>query len=188
MKFIMPPLPHDLRTSFAKLKLDKSAVDTLVVEMPAGKLVHDLLETDCSARLVKRVANWLVSDVQAVLSDGEKNWEDLKLNPEYLVDLAKLVEGNKISSTGAKTVLLEMIKTGEVPLKIAEAKNVLQTSDKGEIDKIVHDVLKDNPQAARDVKSGELKAIGFLVGQVMKASKGKANPALAQELIKKQLG
>ncbi len=188
MKFIMPPLPLDLRTSFAKLKMDKSAVDTLVVEMPAGKLVYDLLETDCSAQLVKRVANWLVSDVQAVLSDGEKNWEDLKLNPEHLVDLAKLVEDNKISSTGAKTVLLEMIKTGEVPLKIAEAKNVLQTSDKGEIDKIVQDVLKDNPQAARDVKSGELKAIGFLVGQVMKASKGKANPALAQELIKKQLG
>ena len=81
-----------------------------------------------------------------------------------------------------------MTKTGEDPEKIAEAKNLLQVSDEGEIAKIVEQVLGENSKAAEDVKNGEMKAIGFLVGQVMKQSKGKANPALAQELIKKQLG
>jgi aspartyl-tRNA(Asn)/glutamyl-tRNA(Gln) amidotransferase subunit B len=69
----------------------------------------------------------------------------------------------------------------------AQQKGYIQVSDEGEIAKIVAQVIKDNPQAAADVKNGEMKAIGFLVGQVMKASKGKANPQLAQDLIKKQL-
>lgn len=187
VKSAMPVLPHQLRTRLKDLHLDKSTIETLVEEIPAGKLVHSLLETGALAGLVKRVVNWLVSDVQAVLADGNTEWEDLKLEPKNLIELARLTEDNKISSTGAKTVLLEMIKTGGSPLKIAEAKNALQVSDEGEIAKIVQQVLADNAQAAKDVKAGEMKAIGFLVGQVMKESKGKANPSLAQELIKKQL-
>jgi aspartyl-tRNA(Asn)/glutamyl-tRNA(Gln) amidotransferase subunit B len=105
-----------------------------------------------------------------------------------LIKLSQMVEDNKLSSTAAKEVLAELLKTGEDPEKIAEAKNLLQVSDEGEIIKIVDQVLAENEKAAADVKNGEMKAIGFLVGQVMKASKGKANPALATELIKKQLG
>lgn len=73
------------------------------------------------------------------------------------------------------------------PEKIATDKNLIQNSDEGEIAKIVEQVLAENPKAAEDVKNGEMKAIGFLVGQVMKNSQGKANPALAQQLIRKQL-
>jgi aspartyl-tRNA(Asn)/glutamyl-tRNA(Gln) amidotransferase subunit B len=80
-----------------------------------------------------------------------------------------------------------MLKTGEAPERIAEAKNLLQISDEGAIAEIVKQVLADNPKATADVRAGEAKAIGFLVGQVMKASAGKANPALATQLIKKQL-
>lgn len=73
------------------------------------------------------------------------------------------------------------------PKKIAEQKNLIQVSDTGELEKIVTDVLAANQKAAEDVKNGEMKAIGFLVGQVMKASKGKANPGIVQQIIKTQL-
>jgi aspartyl-tRNA(Asn)/glutamyl-tRNA(Gln) amidotransferase subunit B len=99
-----------------------------------------------------------------------------------------LVAANKLSSTAAKEVLAELLKSGGDPETIAADKKLLQVSDEGAIAKIVEQVLNDNPQAAEDVKNGETKAIGFLVGQVMKASKGQANPSLAQDLIKSQLG
>jgi aspartyl-tRNA(Asn)/glutamyl-tRNA(Gln) amidotransferase subunit B len=105
-----------------------------------------------------------------------------------LIKLSELVSANKLSSTAAKDVLAEMLKNGGGPEQIAADKNLLQVSDEGAIAKIVEQVLADNPKAAEDVKNGEMKAIGFLVGQVMKQSQGKANPALAQDLIKKQLG
>lgn len=186
LKSTMPALPNELRAKLADLQLDNSAIETLVEEMPAGKLIISLLENNTDKKIVKKIANWLVSDVQTAVAD-ENTWETLRLNPDHLVELAKMTEQNLISSTGAKAVLMEMIKTGEAPDKIADAKNLLQVSDSEEIAKIVAKVLADNSKAAADVVAGEQKAIGFLVGQVMKESKGKANPGLAQELIKKQL-
>lgn len=187
IKSSMPPLPHDLRLRLQELQLDTSAIETLVGEIPAGRLIIELLDSHAELALVKRIANWLVTDVQAVLADGKTHWEELKLNPKHLIELAQMAADNKISSSGVKAVLLEMMKTNKSPLKIAQAKNILQVSDTAEIAKIVNAVIMANPQAAADVRKGELKAIGFLVGQVMKASHGKANPALAQELLKQQL-
>lgn len=186
LKSAMPPLPNELRAKLRDLRLDNSAVETLIEEMPAGKLIAELLSSDADKAIVKKIANWLVSDVQTAISD-DNTWETLQLNPAHLVELATMTEQNLISSTGAKAVLMEMIKSGVAPDEIAKANNLLQVSDEAEIAKIVAKVLADNPQAASDVKAGEQKAIGFLVGQVMKESKSKANPNLAQQLIKKQL-
>ncbi|MBP7858165.1 hypothetical protein KA016_03825, partial [Candidatus Saccharibacteria bacterium] len=116
------------------------------------------------------------------------NQKLIEASDTNLVALSQMVEGNKLSSTAAKEVLDTMLKTGESPEKIAETKNLLQVSDEGAIADIVAKVLSENPKAAGDVQNGEMKAIGFLVGQVMKQSQGKANPALATQLIKKQLG
>ncbi|MFZ2513601.1 MAG: Asp-tRNA(Asn)/Glu-tRNA(Gln) amidotransferase subunit GatB [Candidatus Saccharimonadales bacterium] len=116
------------------------------------------------------------------------NQKLIEASDTHLVALSQMVEGNKLSSTAAKEVLDTMLKTGESPEKIAETKNLLQVSDEGAIADIVAKVLSENPKAAGDVQNGEMKAIGFLVGQVMKQSQGKANPALATQLIKKQLG
>ncbi len=183
----MPPMPDVLRERLSGLKIDPAAVETLLEEMPAGELVLGLLDNSASSEAVKKIANWLVSDVQALVSEGKGTWEELKLSPENFLELAVMTSDNKVSSTGAKTVLLEMVTGGEKPMKIAEDKNILQVSDEGEIAAIVAAVIEANPQAAKDVQNGEMKAIGFLVGQVMKQSQGKANPALAQSLIKKQL-
>ena len=99
-----------------------------------------------------------------------------------------MVGDNKLSSSAAKEVLDDMLTSGDTPEVIAECKNLLQVSDEGAILEIVKKVLSENPKAAGDVQAGEMRAIGFLVGQVMKLSQGKANPGLATELIKKELG
>lgn len=187
IKIIMPALPNDLRLRLHELKMDKSTIETLIEEIPAGQLILSLLDNTANTPLVKRVANWLVTDIQSLLTDEEYTWQNLKLDPANLLKLAAMAEENKVSSTAVKLILMEMVKTGEDPQNIAEAKNVLQVSDEGEIAKIVQQVLLENPKAAEDIKKGEMKAIGFLVGQVMKMSGGKANPALAQRLIKSQL-
>lgn len=105
--------------------------------------------------------------------------------------VSKIIDNGNLSSTNAKMLIEKLLGGDQLPLDIeryAESEGLIQNSDEGEIAKIVSQVLEQNSQAAEDVKNGETKAIGFLVGQVMKLSQGKANPGLAQELIKKQLG
>jgi aspartyl-tRNA(Asn)/glutamyl-tRNA(Gln) amidotransferase subunit B len=113
---------------------------------------------------------------------------EIKASDENLIKLSELVSANKLSSTAAKEILADILVSNKDPEEVAKEMNLLQVSDEGEIAKIVASVLAENAKAAKDVKNGEMKAIGFLVGQVMKQSQGKANPSLAQELIKKQLG
>jgi aspartyl-tRNA(Asn)/glutamyl-tRNA(Gln) amidotransferase subunit B len=101
-----------------------------------------------------------------------------------------LIQSNKLSSTSAKNLFSKLAGQAGLPEDIeqyAEKEGYIQVSDEGKIETIVEQVISDNPQAAEDVRSGETKAIGFLVGQVMKASKGKANPRLAQDLIRQKL-
>jgi aspartyl-tRNA(Asn)/glutamyl-tRNA(Gln) amidotransferase subunit B len=96
-----------------------------------------------------------------------------------------------MNSNQATALIKDILLINNLPQDLyeyAKEKGYIQVSDEGEIAKIVEQVLTDNSQAAADVKNGETKAVGFLVGQVMKASKGKANPSLAQDLIKRQLG
>jgi aspartyl-tRNA(Asn)/glutamyl-tRNA(Gln) amidotransferase subunit B len=184
----MPLSPTELRAEFEMLKIDAAAVETLLEEIPAGKCLHQVLESNAPKESAKKIANWLVTDVQSLVASGSTTWGEARLEISSLVELAALAVENKISSTGAKIVLEELVLHGGNVQQIAESKNVLQVSDESTIAEIVAKVLADNAQAANDVKNGEMKAIGFLVGQVMKASQGKANPGLAQQLIKKQLG
>lgn len=183
----MPVLPSILRSKLRQLDLDESAIETIVDELSAGNFMLSIM-SDKDAKTAKRIANWLASDVQALVAESKLSWDDASLEPSAFEQLAKLVEDNQVSSTGAKTVLGVLVEHGGDPLAIAKEHDVLQVSDEGEIEKIVEQVVHDSPQAAQDVKNGEMKAIGFLVGQVMKESKGKANPGLAQKLLKKHLG
>jgi aspartyl-tRNA(Asn)/glutamyl-tRNA(Gln) amidotransferase subunit B len=187
VKKSMPELPDKLRSGLNKLGLDSSAVETIVDALPAGRFMIKALD-DATSTQAKRIANWLATDVQAIVFDTGQAWETLQLEFEPIVNLAAMSEKNEISSTGAKKVLQVLVTEGGDAMTIAKEHDLLQVSDEGEIEKIVEGVLSQNKQAAEDVKNGEMKAIGFLVGQVMKESKGKANPRMAQELIKKQLG
>lgn len=182
----MPKLPNDYRTLFQTLDIDPKVVEDLVANPDTAKLIARILDVT-SPENARRIAFWLLL---LAGDSGEEPQTDTAqiLDEKSLCKLSKLVSDKKLSSTAAKEVLAEMVKTNQDPEKIANDKNLLQVSDSGAIDAIVTKVLADNPKAAEDVRGGEMKAIGFLVGQVMKQSQGKANPSLAQDLIKKQLG
>jgi aspartyl-tRNA(Asn)/glutamyl-tRNA(Gln) amidotransferase subunit B len=182
IKAEMPDLPADYRKKFQAIKIDDAVIEDIVAVPETAKLVAKIL-TDSKPEHARRVAFWMMQPAD----DDADQIEQQAVNEEQLIKLSQLVSDNKLSSTTAKEVLAELLKSGGDAEAIAADKNLLQVSDEGEIASIVEKVLTDNPAAAEDVKNGEMKAIGFLVGQVMKASHGKANPQLAQDLIKKQL-
>ncbi|HVW23387.1 MAG TPA: Asp-tRNA(Asn)/Glu-tRNA(Gln) amidotransferase subunit GatB [Candidatus Saccharimonadales bacterium] len=182
-KAAMPELPASYREKFKGMDIDAKAAEDIVASPDSAKLVSRIFET-AGAEHARRIAFWMMLG-----QDEEAQAEtELKASDENLIKLSQMVADNKLSSTAAKEVLAELLKTDTDPEKIAADKNLLQVSDEGAIAKIVEQVLAENAQAANDVKNGEMKAIGFLVGQVMKLSQGKANPQMAQDLIKKQLG
>lgn len=185
VKSELPDLPEKYRQIFMAAGIDANAIADIVAIPSTAMTVKRIYELAGPSH-AKRIAFWLLqpqSDDNEALEETE-----LLIDDGRFVKLSQMVADNKLSSTAAKEVLAELLKTGNDPEVIAEQKNLLQVSDETEIIKIVDQVLSANEKAAADVRSGEMKAIGFLVGQVMKLSMGKANPALAQQLIKKQLG
>lgn len=181
----MPLLPQDYRNLLGEIGLEPAVIEDIVAVPDTAKRIAHINELGGPAH-AKRIAFWLLQpraeDEQepGAISDAASD--------ENLIALSSMVSDSKLSSTAAKEVLAELMQTGGDPEVIARAKNLLQVSDESAIAVIVATVLADNPKAAEDVKNGEMKAIGFLTGQVMKLSKGSANPGLAQQLIKKQLG
>ena len=185
IKASMPALPADYRHMLSDIGIDANTTDDIIAVPDTAFVVKRVYEA-AGASQAKRVAFWLLQPQSD--DDAEASATVVSVSDANLIKLADMVEANKLSSTAAKEVLAEMQKTDTDPETIATAKNLLQVSDEGAILAIVDQVLSDNAKAAEDVRSGEMKAIGFLVGQVMKLSQGKANPSLATELIKKQLG
>lgn len=179
----MPVLPDEYRKVFVQLGLDHAVIETLI-ETPENASFVRAVDDEHGHEHAKRVANWFVNVLTTLEEEQAENRSDVA----SAVKLSQMFADKKLSSTAAKEIWVEMYAKGGDPEEIAAARNLLQVSDEGEIAKIVEQVLSENTQAAEDVKNGEMKAVGFLVGQVMKSSKGKANPALAQDLIKKQLG
>ncbi|MBO8164767.1 MAG: Asp-tRNA(Asn)/Glu-tRNA(Gln) amidotransferase subunit GatB [Brevibacillus sp.] len=131
----------------------------------------------------KAVANWLMGDLFGYLNANSLEFADIKLTPEGLGEMIKLIEKGTISTKIAKTVFKEMLETGKNPAAIVEEKGLVQISDEGALKKIVDDVIAANPQSVQDYLGGKKQAIGFLVGQVMKQTKGKANPPLVNKLL-----
>ncbi|MDP4147089.1 MAG: Asp-tRNA(Asn)/Glu-tRNA(Gln) amidotransferase GatCAB subunit B, partial [Bacillota bacterium] len=114
-------------------------------------------------------------------------FEEIPVKQEHIVELAKLVAEGKISNTAAKEVFEEVFNTGKSPEAVVEEKGLSQISDTGALEEAVVSVLEANPQSVEDYKGGKLQAIGFLVGQVMKATKGKANPKMVKDLLEEKL-
>lgn len=133
------------------------------------------------------LANLIVNDLLRELATSNKTLAESPIQSPDLAELAHLAEEGKINSRQAKEVFMEMYRTGKKAGAIVEASGMSQVSDAGEIEKICDEAITANAKVAADVRSGNLKAIGALVGQVMKLSKGKANPAMVNEILKKKL-
>lgn len=135
----------------------------------------------------KLIINTLMGDYYKELSSTGYVWENSLVQAESFAELLKLILGGTISGKLAKEIIPIMVRTGDSPGKIVEEKGLVQISDAGELETIVMEVLAANPKAVEDYKAGKGASIGFLVGQVMKASKGKANPGVVNGLLKEKL-
>jgi aspartyl-tRNA(Asn)/glutamyl-tRNA(Gln) amidotransferase subunit B len=154
-----------------------------------ASLITDILNR-AGDDIARRVAYWFASALGHATDDEKLAREiELELTPDNFIELAEMVEKSELSSTAAKEVFLELLKTPDSPRAIAERKNLIQMSDESAIAAIVDQVLADpaSKKSVEDIRAGKDKAIGYLVGQIMKKSQGKANPALAQKLVRERL-
>lgn len=182
----LPEMPDARRQRYVA-EMGLPEYDAAVIT--ASKAMADFFEAAAADyHDVKAVSNWLMGDISGFLNAEGKEIQDTKLTPAHLVELLKLQDDGTISGKIAKTVFEEMFATGKMPGEIVKDKGLVQISDEGAIATIVDQVIAENPQSVDDYNNGKEKAIGFMVGQVMKLSKGKANPGLANKLLKEKLG
>lgn len=182
----MPTMPRDLRARFNELGLDFRQAEALL-ELPVVAAELNRLIDAHDGKTAKTIANWLSGEIARLVSAEKLTYDNALSQMTRLVELSAMVDGGLISTTAAKEMLEDLIIGSNSALKLAESKNIMQVSDTGELEMIVQTILSENKKAADDVRGGETKAIGFLVGQVMKSSGGKANPGVVADLIKKNL-
>jgi aspartyl-tRNA(Asn)/glutamyl-tRNA(Gln) amidotransferase subunit B len=135
----------------------------------------------------KAVSNWIMSEVLRVINEKLCHINETGISPEQLAKIIKMLDENQINSKAAKIIFDEIIETGKNPEDIVKEKGLSQISDTNVIEKAVKEIIEANPKEAERLKNGEKKLQGFFVGQVMKATKGKANPKLVNELLAKFL-
>lgn len=181
----IPELPRAKRARFVE-QYQVSSYD-------AGVLADDLdlakyFETAAKgAKKPKNVANWILNDLQSALSSASRTISDCPIPPEALDELVNLIESGKISGKQAKEVFAEMFASGKAAATIVQEKGIEQLSDTGEIEAFCDQAIAANPKPAADFKAGNAASLNFLKGQVMKLSKGKANPQLAGEILERKL-
>lgn len=156
--------------------------------LTASKALADFFEEAVSkSKNAKAVSNWIMGDLMRILKDRDMEAEDVPFPAEYLARLVSLIEKGTISGTIAKKVFEKMFDTKKEPETIVREEGLEVVSDEGALAAIVKKILANNPQSVADYKGGKEKAFGFLVGQTMKETRGKANPQLINKLLKEEL-
>ncbi|WP_077296520.1 Asp-tRNA(Asn)/Glu-tRNA(Gln) amidotransferase subunit GatB [Virgibacillus pantothenticus] len=136
---------------------------------------------------MKQVSNWLMGEISAYMNKHYKELDELAITPEALAKMIQLIDDGTISSKIAKKVFAELVENGGDPEKIVKEKGLVQISDEGQLKEIISTVLDENEQSIIDYKNGKNKAVGFLVGQVMKATKGQANPPMVNKILLEEI-
>jgi aspartyl-tRNA(Asn)/glutamyl-tRNA(Gln) amidotransferase subunit B len=181
----LPELPDAKKARYiAQYGLSTYDAEVLTASLKMANFFEQTLVHTADA---KTVANWMMGDLLAYLNANNLELSDIKLTSQGLGEMLGLIQQGTISTKIAKTVFKMMIETGQPPMSIVETQGLLQISDESAIQAIILQVIAANPQSVADVQAGKEKAIGFLVGQVMKETKGKANPGLVNKLIIDQL-
>jgi aspartyl-tRNA(Asn)/glutamyl-tRNA(Gln) amidotransferase subunit B len=182
----VPELPKTKRARFVE-QYQVSPYD-------AGVLANDLelaryFEAAAKgAKKPKNIANWILNDLQNALSAAGKSIHDCPIPPEALDELVSLIDSGKISGTQAREVFAEMFGTGKTAAAIVKEKGIEQLSDVSAIEALCDEVIAANPKPVADFKAGNIASLNFLKGQVMKLSKGKANPQLVGEILERRIG
>jgi aspartyl-tRNA(Asn)/glutamyl-tRNA(Gln) amidotransferase subunit B len=181
----LPELP-DARRARYQAELGLSAYDAEV--LTASRELAEYFEACLAAGApAKTAANWIMGEVTRGINDAGLDIGACPVPPARLVALLRLIEQGTISGKIAKTVFDEMWRSGKEPAAIVEEQGLVQVSDTGEIELLIDGIMAANQGQVEEFRGGKEKVLGFFVGQVMKASKGKANPALVNELLVKKL-
>jgi aspartyl-tRNA(Asn)/glutamyl-tRNA(Gln) amidotransferase subunit B len=181
----IPELPDERKKRYIE-ELGLPAYDAMVLTLT--KEMSDFFqETVAAGADAKQASNWLMGEVSAYLNSKQMELHEIKLTPASLAGMIELIEKGTISSKIAKKVFKELVENGGDPEKVVKEKGLVQISDEGALLKIVTEALDNNPQSIEDYKNGKDRAIGFLVGQIMKATKGQANPPLVNKLLLQEI-
>lgn len=181
----LPELPDAKKDRLMKEKgLDEYNAELIVSDK---KFAAYFDEAAKSTEDAKSVANWMLGDVSAYLNANSVTIGEFPVSPTHLGEMVNLINKGVLSSKLAKKVFAEMLKTDKAPAALVKELGLEQMSDAGAIQAMVDEVLAANPQSVADIKAGKDKAIGFLVGQIMKKSRGKANPGMVNQMIKKSI-
>jgi aspartyl-tRNA(Asn)/glutamyl-tRNA(Gln) amidotransferase subunit B len=198
----LPELPYEKRNRFVKqLGVKKENADVLV----ANKESADYFENVCSElenwieaegheiseenkkKLNRLAANYIITELSRRVFEQGKGYRELKITPENFAELIKIIYEGEINSSSAQVVLEVMFETGADPSHVIDERNLKQNSDEGELGKSIQKIIADNPGPVKDYQGGKENALKFLMGQVMKETKGKANPQLVMKILKQEL-
>ena len=181
----LPELPESRKARYIdEFKLSEKDSNLLT----ASKYLSNLFEeAEKICKNAKAVANWILSDISRILNEKEMEAEEIPFTGKELAKLVELIEKGTISSAIGKKVITELFENPKDPEEIIKEKGWIQISDEGAIKEVVIKVLENNPQSVADYKAGKDKALGFLVGQAMKETKGKANPQMLNKMFLEEL-
>lgn len=181
----LPELPDQKLTRFIEeLKLSREDATILTSTRQSAEYFESAIAAGSDP---KTVANWMLGDLSKMVNENNLTFDKAKVTPQQLSAMIALIEKGTISGKIAKKVIVSMWNTGKDADTIVKEEGLVQITDTSAIEEIVKQVIANNPKPVEDVKSGNNKAIGFLVGQVMKESKGRANPGLVNQLLQKLL-
>ncbi|MBI3135039.1 MAG: Asp-tRNA(Asn)/Glu-tRNA(Gln) amidotransferase subunit GatB [Bacteroidetes bacterium] len=182
----MPPLPNFLHTKYTtELGLSEYDAGVITDQKEIALYFEEIIRY---TKNYKAAANWVMGDIKSHLNAKALDITELKLSPNHVAELISLIDSGKLShSLASQKVFPEMLKADESPLKIAESNNWIQTSDEGEIKKLIAAVIAENPSEIARYRAGETKLMGFIMGQLMKKSAGKADPKSAGKLLTEML-
>jgi len=181
----LPELPNARRQRFMdEYELPEHDATLLVSDKKLADYYESCVKSYSNP---KTVSNWVLNELLALLSNARQNIDECKITPEHFAGMMKLVDDGTISGKIAKTVYEEMFNTAKMADVVVKEKGLLQITDEAEIAAIVEQVMAENPGPVQDYRDGKKKAMGFLIGQVMKATKGKANPQLVNKIFGEKL-
>ena len=181
----LPELPLTKRERFLKeYQIPSYDAGVLTADKALAQYYEDVVKL-CDKP--KQASNWVMGDVLRFLNEEKRDIRQCPIPAKALADMIKLIEEGAISGKMAKDIIEDMYKTGLPPQKIIEEKGLVQITDEGELARTITAIMEANPQQLADYQSGKEKLFGFFVGQVMKATQGKANPQMVNDLLKKML-
>ena len=181
----LPELPLPRKRRFiSQYQLSDYDAAVLIGSKPMADYFEQAVAAGAGA---KKAGNWIMGDLQALLAETKQDIADAKVSPRHLADMIALIEDGTISGKIGKEVLAESFETGKAPKAIIAEKGLVQISDTSELDAAVRRVIQENPGQVEQFKAGKEKVLGYLMGQVMKATQGKANPKLVNTILRSEL-